>query len=221
MSATNRGERGGGARDFFPTPSWCVHRYLDDVAELLPGGHWLEPAVGGSAIVQAVNGWKSSHGKRAPKWVTVDIAEGTGADLVADFTAFDCPELCVIAPPKRFTVAITNPPYNVAMDFIRSAMAWAPIVAMLLRVNFLGSQDRAAFMRANPPRIDVLPDRPQFDLEKEGTDATEYAWLTWGLPPVVNVLKTTPQDVRLADRRRARFMTPDPRQEGLFDETTG
>jgi hypothetical protein len=220
VSATNRSDRGGEGRDFFPTPAWCVHRWLDAAAELRPlAGHWLEPAPGDGAIVRAVNGWCSSHGKPSPKWTTCDIAAETGADLIADFAAFDCPELRAIAPPSgRFDLVVTNPPYNLALDFVKAGLVWAPIVSMLLRLPFLATQDRAAWMRANTPRADVLPDRPQFDLEKDGTDQTEYAWLSWGLgPAVVNILRTTPLDVRKGERRKLRTLPPpDPRQEGLF-----
>ena len=44
-------------------------------------------------------------------------------------------------------------------------------------MNFLGSQKRAAFMRAFPPDVYGLPRRPSFT--GGGTDATEYAWLVW------------------------------------------
>jgi hypothetical protein len=220
VSATNRGERGGKNRDFFPTPAWAVHRFLDDAADLLPWGkHWLEPAAGDGAIVGAVNGWAASHGREPPSWTTCDIAPGTGADLIADFAAFDCPELAALAPPAgRFDFVITNPPYSLALDFVKTALVWAPVVSMLLRLPFLATRDRASWLRGHTPRADVLPDRPQFDPEKDGTDQTEYAWLSWGLgPAVINILRTTPADVRKAERRRVRPPPDeDPRQEGLF-----
>jgi hypothetical protein len=48
---------------------------------------------------------------------------------------------------------------------------------MLLRLNFLGGAKRTAFLRARPPDIYVLPNRPSFT--GHGTDACEYAWFVW------------------------------------------
>lgn len=56
------------------------------------------------------------------------------------------------------------------------------VVCMLLRVNFLGSQKRAAWMRANTPSVYVLPKRPSFKSDGK-TDATEYAWFLWDGKP--------------------------------------
>jgi hypothetical protein len=50
--------------------------------------------------------------------------------------------------------------------------------AFLLRLNWLGGQARAAWHRANPCDVYVLPRRPSFT--GKGTDATEYAWMVWG-----------------------------------------
>lgn len=48
---------------------------------------------------------------------------------------------------------------------------------MLLRLNFLGSQRRAAWLRAWTPDVYVLPRRPSFT--GRGTDSCEYAWCVW------------------------------------------
>lgn len=76
-------------------------------------------------------------------------------------------------------VILTNPPYKLGREFIEKSLAIAPVVVMLLRLNFLGSQKRAGFHRAHPADIYVLPKRPSFT--GKGTDATEYAWFVWGL----------------------------------------
>jgi hypothetical protein len=67
------------------------------------------------------------------------------------------------------------------MEFIERALREAPEdadVAFLLRLNFLGSQRRAAFHRSFPSDVYVLPRRPSFT--GGGTDATEYCWMVWG-----------------------------------------
>lgn len=78
------------------------------------------------------------------------------------------------------TAVITNPPYGQAQEFIQ---LWAPRVAWsawLLRLNFLGSQKRAAWFRTGvgrPSHVLILPKRPSFT--GGSTDSCEYAWIVW------------------------------------------
>lgn len=74
---------------------------------------------------------------------------------------------------------VTNPPYSLAQEFVTT---WAPCVAWsawLLRLNFIGSQKRAAWFRGDgrPSHVLVLPKRPSFT--GGGTDSCEYAWFVW------------------------------------------
>ncbi len=65
----------------------------------------------------------------------------------------------------RADLVITNPPYNVAMDFAKRFVPWTKegsTLALLLRLNWLGSEDRADWIRANTPATNVLPKRPPF-----------------------------------------------------------
>jgi hypothetical protein len=73
---------------------------------------------------------------------------------------------------------ITNPPYKFALDFVACALHTGRDVAMLLRLNFLASQQRAAFHKQHPSDVYVLPRRPSFAHKR--TDSTEYAWMVWG-----------------------------------------
>jgi hypothetical protein len=79
--------------------------------------------------------------------------------------------------PGPLDVVITNPPYRQALDFVRWGRAHAPVTAMLLRLNFLGTAQRVAFLRDHPPDVFVIPDRPSFD--GIGHDSIEYAWFVW------------------------------------------
>ena len=47
-------------------------------------------------------------------------------------------------------------------------------VVMLLRVNFIASQESAAWMRADTPSLYISPRRPSFT--GKGLDATEDVW---------------------------------------------
>ena len=97
-----------------------------------------------------------------------------------------------------YDIVLTNPPYSLAQEFVDHAMKFRrtelSLVAMLLRINFLGSKKRAKWLRENTPTVAVSPRRPQFCKNKhgkKGTDATEYAWFLWdGQKPTVLILNT-------------------------------
>lgn len=181
MSATGRGERGGGGHDYFATPAYCVDWLLRAVD--LPGGNWLEPSAGDGAIIRAVNARRTDV-----RWSAVELRaemrpalfEATGGPdgrqmlWYGDFLAW-APE---VARVRTHAVCIGNVPYNQAAAHVGMALQVAPVVAMLLRLNFLGSAKRLNFWRHHPADVYVLSERPSFD--GEGTDATEYAWFVWG-----------------------------------------
>jgi hypothetical protein len=174
--------------DYYPTPAWCVHRLLE--ACELPGGHWLEPAVGDGAIVRAVNAVRSDV-----TWTTVDVRPEVEPDVVGDFWALSG---VLDTKPDTFAVAITNPPFSQAMEFVTEAMRHARVVAMLLRLGWLSSAERAPFLRRFTPDVYVLPDRPSFD--GQGSDSADYAWMVWGQlvngRPKIDVLAPTSLDKR-------------------------
>lgn len=211
MSSTKRGATRV-VNDFYPTPAWCVHRLLDRICGQLPwDGVWLEPCVGAGAIVDAVASWQIEacaravggsywppHTMAAPEWQLVDIApqyarEGvTTADyLTTRFT-------------QRAAVAITNPPFSFAMEFVEAMRNDAQNVIVLQKLNWLGSESRSAFWREAMPDVYVLPNRPSFGLNaqgKPGTDSVDYAWFVWPLHTsgrgFIEVLDDTP----LVERR--------------------
>lgn len=165
MSRTTSHKRLGEA-DFYPTPAWCVHRLLEAVD--LPDGAWLEPAVGDGAIVRAARTLRSDL-----DWSGMDIREGAVRGLPST-------DFLTQKPPRYpwYDVVITNPPYNQALEFVKQSMLFGTTVVMLLRLNWIASKKRHAFVREHPPDIYVLPNRPSFT--GKGTDSIEYAWFVWG-----------------------------------------
>lgn len=200
MSSTNRSAVRND-NDFYPTPAWCVDRLVEAVD--LPGGRWLEPAAGRGAIVAAVNArradvrWSVVEAFPQPEDRAVYGRLGVGVADIAH-TDFLATEPDPAAEP--FQVIITNPPFNQAMEFVTQAMTYRPrAIAMLLRLNFLGTEGRAAFMRTHAPDVYVLPNRPSFS--GKGTDSIEYAWFVWpGRRPRkagrIRVLEPTPASIR-------------------------
>jgi hypothetical protein len=190
VSATGRSDVRR-ADDFYETPAWCVRRLLE--TGCLPVGRWLEPAVGGGAIVRAANAYDGLSS--ALRWDCLDLRANRYGD-VGDFL--------VLAESMRrlprWDVAITNPPYSLAAEFAKSMLALADHVAILTRLNFLAGGARRSFFATCMPDVYVLPNRPSFT-EDGRTDATEYAWLVWGPNrggPVgqIRVLAETPKGER-------------------------
>jgi hypothetical protein len=148
----------------------------------LPGGWWLEPSAGEGAIIRAVNARRPDV-----KWTAIELREEAMGALVRSVAAdgrsgvADRDDFLTAAPRyahiHRHDVVCGNPPYGAAAEHVARALGCAPVVAMLLRLNFLGSQKRLDFWRRNPADVYVLSERPSFD--GEGTDATEYAWFVW------------------------------------------
>ena len=177
MSSTGRKEdRVEG--DVYPTPRWCVRRLLEACSDL-PTGLWAEPCVGEGAIVQAV---REARGDVC-RWVTQDLRivpapHNSVAHYGGDFLG---------APGDMFRdedvrVLLTNPPFSLARSFIERSEELMPRAwrIFLLRLNFLGSDDRHAWLSRNMPiSIYQLPNRPSFVRGK--TDSIEYGWFVW--PP--------------------------------------
>lgn len=214
MSATGRGAVRK-IEDWYPTPAWCVRRLMERLPYLPGGGAWLEPGAGRGNIIAAARPFKP-----LVEWTAVELREecreplnavGAHEVLITDYLRLPVPE-------PRFSVAIGNPPYSRAMEFIEKSLQVADVVAFLLRLNFLGSQKRAAFHHEHPADVYVLPDRPSFT--GKGTDSIEYAWFVW-YPGAwragrrdrgrIEVLPLTPEAEKKQDAGQLGFV--DPQQE--------
>ena len=200
MSATNRGSERE-KLDQYPTPPWCVDRLLEALPLATYGKDWLEPCAGSGSIIQAVN----SSGLGTPNWSACEIDDEyedglrnlVGEDnlCMGDFFA----NTTATWEKKPFDVVITNPPYGLALEFVKRCFLLAPMVIMLLRLNFLESEERSAWMQAHPPDVYVLPNRPSF--VKGGSDNCAYGWLVWHTDVdmhcgCLRILNSTPLAVR-------------------------
>ena len=143
--------------DAYETPGWAVHRLLEKL-QLPRGGTWLEPCAGSGNIIRAVQEVYREH------WGAVEIRKECQADLeqlgvkpfIEDFLAIDPKSLL------HFQVLLTNPPYSLAQQYIERGLEIADHVVVLLRLNFLASEERQAFLSTHTPDIYVLPNRPSF-----------------------------------------------------------
>jgi hypothetical protein len=169
VSATGRGTKRK-RHDAYGTPPWCVWRLLEAVD--LPAGRWIEPCAGDGAIIRAVDSKRSDV-----RWSAVEIRENMVPRLEATGAIVQCRDFLGIDFVDEADVIISNPPYAMAEQVIRKSVELAPIVAMLLRINFLASIERRDWLAEFMPDVFVLPNRPSFT--GGPTDATEYAWMLW------------------------------------------
>lgn len=172
MSSTGRGAERKDS-DYYPTPAWVTLRLLEHVP--LQGGVWIEPSAGEGHIIRAVNSARDDI-----SWRAFELRPECGAPLrsmgllpvIRDF---------LDGYPMRpgiATLALGNPPFSLAQEFIEQSLRVAPEVVFLLRLSFLESQKRQAFFEKHGvPDVFVLPERPSFI--GEGTDSCAYAWMRW------------------------------------------
>jgi hypothetical protein len=162
MSATGRGAERIEA-DNYPTPAWCVRRLLEALEFYhvrSPTMSVLEPCVGDGAIVKAMH----DFGLNA-RFVVNDIRDaptplGIAVErYTSDFLSWDSAWIDPANPP--FDLAITNPPYSCAEEFVQRMLLRARWVAVLVRQGFVG-HERAEWMRSNMPDTYELPERPSF-----------------------------------------------------------
>lgn len=172
MSSTARGGKRSPA-DNYQTPPMATEVLLRRLR--LCGGRWLEPGAGGGAIIRVVNARRGDV-----QWTAVETrkqcerrlrAAGAQRVVIADFLRW--------APPRgeAFAVVLANPPYRAAMTFIeRSLGLLRPdgCAVFLLRLGFLATEKRHAFMVRHVPDVYVLPQRPSF--RGYGSDSADYAW---------------------------------------------
>lgn len=178
MSATNRNKTYKRIEnDFYGTPNWITKSiipYLNKAQQPVV----FDPCSGDGAIYKAVSEvWTDS------KFVGIEIDSNRKSlstpeynTILGDYLKMNDLSHLVYKP----TILITNPPYSLAQEFIEKSLKLLPDVeiAMLLRLNFLGSKKRKEFNTHYPCNIYVSPRRPGFTNNGK-TDATEYAWFVY------------------------------------------
>lgn len=202
MSATNR----GGKRlkdDTYKTPEWAVEAFVPELKKMNSGPRWiLEPGAGTGNIVKVLRRtYPNAKIHAIEKHKNFRSLKKAGANIVTIKDYLDWPG--TRANGSLYDLAVGNPPYSLAMEFIQHTLAKARVACFLMRLNWLASQRRSAWLRDHTPGIFVLPKRPSF--RPGGTDACEYGWLVWGwggtLAPTVKILDTSPWSLPRGGRR--------------------
>lgn len=153
--------------DCYETPAVAVQALLK--VEKLPKYIW-EPACGSGNIVRAL--------------------EAAGHEVVAS----DLHDYGVGKPGIDFIkgkfiqidgAIVTNPPYQLAQQFVEKALTLSPLVVMLLRLAFYESRRRSSILdRGQLARIHVFANRLPLMHRKDWTgnhasSAMCFAWFVW------------------------------------------
>lgn len=157
----------GGTRralDFYPTPPEATLALLNEIAGHVPprSAIW-EPACGDGAISKVL----IAHGFTV---IETDIAARGRPSEQIDFLKTE---------KRRSEIIITNPPFNLATEFIAHADALGvQKMALLLKSNFWNvAKNVEVFQRWTPAM--VLPLTWRIDFTGAGRPHTDCTWTFW------------------------------------------
>jgi hypothetical protein len=178
--------------DNYSTPIYTAQALFEK--EHFRGTLW-EPAVGEGNIIAAHHRMYGDH-PHGIRWLSSDIRIGTlKRGLLAlpqeyllhqdkvDFIIEESPW------PGKIDHVITNPPFRFAQQFAEKALEIVKpqmgAVALLLRIQFLESEKRRAFLESSPlrrvwvfaKRVSMYPEG--VEPEKRATGTQCFAWFVW------------------------------------------
>jgi len=173
MSSTNRGDDRH-KYDYYVTPKSEIRKFMNEFKyEISKDDKILDPCAGGDRVndmsyPSVLNEYGFNN------LITFDIREDSKAEFKLDY-------LTSISLDK-YDVIITNPPFNLSMEFLKKALLdvrEGGKVVMLLRLNYYGSKTRNEFLRNNmPSQCYVHGKRLSFTNDGK-TDSIEYAHFVW------------------------------------------
>jgi len=189
MSSTKRSNsREFHISDFYITPQEPIKQFLEkflSIETLKQDIKILDPCAGGNEKYDMPY-FKVLESLGFNNIRTADIRQNSQARFKLDF-------LNDVLDFEYFDLTISNPPFNLAIEFINKALNNTKnngFVVMLLRLNFFGSQSRQKFFAENMPkycfvhskRISFFPEDFELDgkvYKKGSTDSIEYAHFVW------------------------------------------
>jgi len=151
-------------RDLYETPPWVTLALIPHINDRLrPGAKVYEPAAGSGKMLR----------------VLADVGYMMDADDISEGRDFlECEQ-------KTFDAIITNPPYELAREFIERAIyltaARDGLVAMLLRTDYDHATGRRHLFGDCPifAKKVVLTKRIKWFEDSKGQPSFNHAWFVW------------------------------------------
>ena len=165
---TNRRLVDNSGSDFYPTPSWATIALAEN--EKFEGEIW-EPACGNGAMSEILSRYNT-------RVLSTDLNDNGYGLSGVDFLTKDYVSDNIV----------TNPPYNIAEDFVHAGLRKSRRkFCLLMRLAFLEGSKRAnSIYLVNPPaRVWVFSERITFYRNGDsragetGNGTTAYAWIVW------------------------------------------
>lgn len=194
------------ALDLFPTPPWATRALLYDVigaAALQQSVVW-EPAAGLGTMSEVLDEY-------APDVIASDVHDYGKGHLIGSFVGEGAD---VITLDRPVDWIITNPPFNLALEFAQRAVDTARVgVALLVRSVWAegGERYRELFRTRRPTYIAQFCERVPMVAgrwDPKAATATSYAWFVWKhlpsistdtkfrwIPPGARARRSMPDDV--------------------------
>lgn len=171
--------------EFYETPSWATRAILRLLQDHLAPQAILEPGAGSGAITREL---RATWPQARITALEIDPAHREELELITPCVKIG--DFFELVPLKgAYHLVVMNPPYSgpkredLVMWWTKRAIFHAGYhgaVAVLTRLNWLGSQKRAQWLREQIPFVGVLPKRPSFTGDGK-TDSCEYCWLVYNV----------------------------------------
>lgn len=161
--------------DFFPTPPWGTRALMRHVLGDVSSKSVWEPAAGEGHMAEVLR-------ESFAKVHASDVHDYGKGYVVGSFVGVG-PD--VAQPPFVPDWVITNPPFNLGLEFAHRALDVAREgVALLMRTSWLESIDRyrELFAVKPPTAVAVFVERLPMvrgRWDPEASSATSYAWFVW------------------------------------------
>ena len=192
MSSTNRGAERA-PRDLYQTPEWVIDIWAKRARKIASSFHQvIDLGCGDGRIGFGVSGLLGTEAEATPIMVDIEPLYPVNDINAIDYLDENINPACML-DSNRPALFASNPPFIKALEFVKKTVEALPgcgygsVASFLLRLNFLGSLKRSAWLKENPPSaLTVLTPRPSFT--GKGADSCEYAIFWWDtgslLPPI-------------------------------------
>ena len=157
------------ASDFYPTPPECTMAMMNVFGNMMAGPVW-EPACGDGAISKVLI-------QRNHEVHSTDLRTDSGYGIGGIDALTHTPEMHIGS-------VITNPPFNLAVEFIWRLRAMRVPFALLLKSTFWHAMSRAdLFDSTGPQAVCPMLWRPNFAPDRGNSPTMDVCWTVWGADP--------------------------------------